>query len=85
MAIAKVVVMYKESILDPQGEAVKSALLRLGHDEVKEVRMGKYFEIQLNESENVEAAIEKMCQELLANVTMESYQYEIFKEDEVQK
>ncbi len=83
MTLAKVIVMYKESILDPQGEAVKNALLRLDHKEVKDVRMGKYFEIQLAESVEPEAEIEKMCQELLANVTMESYRYELV--DEVQQ
>lgn len=85
MALAKVIVMYKESILDPQGEAVKSALTRLGHEEVTEVRMGKYFEIQVTETENIEAKIETMCQELLANVTMEGYQFEIVPETEVAK
>ena len=62
MTLAKVIVMYKESILDPQGEAVKNALLRLDHKEVKDVRMCKYFEIKLAESVDPEAEIEKMCQ-----------------------
>ncbi len=77
----KVYVMYKESILDPQGEAVKSAIHRLGYDEIQEVRMGKYFEMKVTKKEKsfIEKRIEEICDRLLANVTMESYQYEIME------
>ena len=48
MVFVKVYVTYKESVLDPQGEAVKGALHRMGYSEIEEVRIGKYFEMQVN-------------------------------------
>ncbi len=43
MYFVKVYVTYKDSVLDPQGEAVKGAVHRLGYDEIENVRIGKYF------------------------------------------
>lgn len=75
----KVYVTYKDSILDPQGEAVRGAVHRMGFDEIKEVRIGKYFEIKVdnNDERHIEETIETICDKLLANVVMESYRYEI--------
>lgn len=84
MYLAKVYVTYKESVLDPQGEAVKGAVHRLGYDEVEEIRIGKYFEIKVAKSDrSVAAAIEEICDKLLANVNMETYRYEIITLEEV--
>ena len=78
MYFVKVYVTYKDSVLDPQGEAVKNAVHRLGYDSIDEVRMGKYFEIQVSSKyESVEETIEAICDQLLANVNMETYRYEI--------
>lgn len=46
----KVYVTYKDSVLDPQGEAVKGAVHRLGFSEIDEIRIGKYFEIKVREA-----------------------------------
>jgi phosphoribosylformylglycinamidine synthase len=74
----KVYVTYKESVLDPQGEAVKGAIHRLGYEEIQAVRIGKFFEIQVEKSERkVKEVIEEICDRLLANVNMETYRYEI--------
>ncbi|MFL2071271.1 phosphoribosylformylglycinamidine synthase subunit PurS [Marinilactibacillus psychrotolerans] len=75
----KIYVTYKESILDPQGEAVRGAVHRMGFDEIEDIRMGKYFEIKVAKQEDrtVEETIETICDKLLANVVMESYRYEI--------
>lgn len=75
----KVYVTYKESILDPQGEAVRGAVHRMGFEEIEDIRMGKYFEIKVakNEEQSIEETIETICDKLLANVVMESYRYEI--------
>lgn len=80
----KVYVTYKESILDPQGEAVRGAVHRMGYDEIESIRMGKYFEIKVQEHDerSVEEVIETVCDKLLANVVMESYRYEIEKAKE---
>ncbi|EOL43318.1 phosphoribosylformylglycinamidine synthase subunit PurS [Enterococcus caccae] len=77
----KVYVTYKDSVLDPQGEAVKGAVHRLGYSEIDEIRMGKYFEIKVNKtSRPIELVIEEICDKLLANVNMEMYRYEIEEE-----
>jgi phosphoribosylformylglycinamidine synthase PurS subunit len=76
----KVYVTYKPSVLDPQGEAVKGAVHRMGYTQVEEIRMGKYFEIQVAAvSEALETTIEAICDKLLANVNMETYRYEIME------
>lgn len=81
MYFVKVYVTYKESVLDPQGEAVKKAVHRMGYKEIEEIRIGKYFEIRVAKSDRpVEEAIEEVCDKLLANVNMESYRYEIQEE-----
>ncbi|APZ48828.1 phosphoribosylformylglycinamidine synthase [Jeotgalibaca sp. PTS2502] len=79
MYLAKVYITYKESILDPKGEAVKKAIHQLDYQSVASVRMGKYFEITVEENDRaeVERTIEAIADQLLANVTMESYRYEI--------
>lgn len=75
----KVYVTYKESILDPQGEAVRGAVHRMGFDEIDAIRIGKYFEIKVSrhDERSVEEVIETVCDKLLANVVMETYRYEI--------
>ncbi|MGO3114892.1 phosphoribosylformylglycinamidine synthase subunit PurS [Enterococcus pseudoavium] len=84
MYFVKVYVTYKDSVLDPQGEAVKGAVHRLGYDEIEEVRIGKYFEIKVAQSDrSVEEMIEEVCDKLLANVNMETYRYEIATVEEV--
>lgn len=85
MHFVKVYVTYKDSVLDPQGEAVKGAVHRMGYDSIEEIRMGKYFEIKVSESErSVETVIEEICDKLLANVNMETYHYEISFVEELQ-
>ena len=56
MYFVKVYVTYKESILDPQGEAVKEAVHRLGFTEVAEIRVGKYFEMHVQQTEAIEGS-----------------------------
>lgn len=74
----EVFVTYKESILDPQGEAVKNAVHRLEFQEVADVRIGKYFELKIEKSQRpVESIVEELCQQLLANEVLESYRYDI--------
>lgn len=78
MYLVKVYVTYKDSILDPKGEAIKDALHRLTYDNVQTVTLGKYFEITMTASEQpIAKQVDEMCDRLLANVNMESYRYEI--------
>ena len=76
---AKVHVMLKPGVLDPQGEAVKSALGVLGFDGVEGVRQGKVIELDLAETDvaTAEAQVEQMCEKLLANTVIESYRIEM--------
>ena len=76
---ARVTVMLKEGVLDPQGEAVKHALNSLEYDKVDSVRQGKVIEIALSETseELATTSIQEMCEKLLANTVIESYEIEI--------
>jgi phosphoribosylformylglycinamidine synthase len=75
---ARVVVTLKRSVLDPQGQAVSRALGSLGFGEVKEVRMGKIIELDLDAQDPAEARkrVEQMCEKLLANTVIEEYRVE---------
>ena len=73
---AKVHVMLKDGVLDPQGEAVRHALGSLGFDGVEKVRQGKVIELDLADGTDA-ATINQMCEKLLANTVIESYKVEI--------
>lgn len=73
---AKVYVMLKDGVLDPQGAAVKHALGALGFDGVEGVRQGKVIELDLAEGTD-EATVKDMCEKLLANTVIESYRIEL--------
>ena len=75
----KIYVTLKKGILDPQGKAVQHSLHTLGYTSVKDVRIGKYIEIDIGDpsKEAVEARIKEMCHKLLANPIIEDYRYEI--------
>lgn len=73
---AKVHVMLKDGVLDPQGEAVRHALGSLGFDGVEKVRQGKVIELDLADGTD-EATINQMCEKLLANTVIESYRVEL--------
>ena len=76
---ARVTVMLKTGVLDPQGEAVRHALGSLGFQGVTGVRQGKVIELDLTETDPAAAtaAVKAMCDKLLANTVIESYRVEI--------
>ncbi len=76
---ARVTVMLKPGVLDPQGKAIGSALAGLGFDGVGEVRMGKVIELELAETDpaRAEAAARAMAEKLLANTVIESFRVEL--------
>ncbi|MCZ2073628.1 MAG: phosphoribosylformylglycinamidine synthase subunit PurS [Bryobacterales bacterium] len=80
---ARVYVSLKPTVLDPQGQTVRSALSGLGHSNVSEVRQGKFFELTLNTEaapEAVKAEIEQIAHDVLANPVIEEYRVEILEQ-----
>ena len=75
----RVHVMPKDGLLDPQGEAINIALVNMGFAEVKNVKQGKVIELELEEEDKivVKNRVEEMCQKLLANSVIESFQVEV--------
>jgi phosphoribosylformylglycinamidine synthase len=76
---AKIHVTLKAGILDPQGKAIEHALDSLGFTNAANVRVGKYMEVDVNESDKTkaEAQVKSMCEKLLANTIIEEYRYEL--------
>ena len=70
-----VTVTLKKDVLDPQGKVVKQTLKNMGHENIQNVRQGKYFEIELNENDKnkAEKIIEEICKKLLTNTVIEDY------------
>ena len=70
-----VIITLKKDVLDPQGKVIHQALDGMGFDDVNEVRQGKYFEINTNETNPKKAKdkVEEMCKKLLANLVIENY------------
>ena len=71
----KVIVTLKNGVLDPQGKAIQQTLNGMAFGNVSEVRQGKYFDIEINESDGSKAKsqVEEMCKKLLANLVIEDY------------
>jgi phosphoribosylformylglycinamidine synthase subunit PurS len=76
---AKIKVTLKKGVLDPQGKAIEGALGHLGFGGVDHVRQGKYFEIDLAETDKGKAleAAKAMCEKLIANTVIENYDIEL--------
>ena len=70
-----VTVTLKKDVLDPQGKVVKNTLNNLGMNNLKNIRQGKYFEIEIDDDsqQNAEKNVSEMCEKLLANLTIEDY------------
>lgn len=71
-----VVVTLRESVLDPQGQAVSGAIERLGFNGVTSVRIGKLIELEVEDTVG-ESEIKEMCEKLLANTVIEDYRFEV--------
>ena len=76
---AKVHVTLKNGVLDPQGKAIESALDHIGFRDVGAVRVGKYIELDLKDTnkEKAQASLKDMCEKLLANTVIEKYAIEL--------
>jgi phosphoribosylformylglycinamidine synthase PurS subunit len=83
MLKANIFVTLKNGVLDPQGEAVKKSLKVMGHQEVEEVRIGKFIEVWLTSGDRDSAVkeLEEVSDKLLANPVIEDYRVEITEVD----
>ena len=76
---AKVSIILKAGIADPQGQTIERALPALGYDAVKNVRVGKLIELEVEaeDAEQAKTSVEEMCERLLANPVIEAYAVEV--------
>ena len=76
---ARVFIMPKRGVLDPQGKAIEHSLHALGFTEAGDVHLGKYVELSLADASEEQARrrVDEMCRKLLANTVIESYQIEL--------
>jgi phosphoribosylformylglycinamidine synthase subunit PurS len=70
----RVLIRPKEGILDPQGQAVERALPALGYEDVSNVHVGRLVELDVDGDGDIEAQVREMCERLLANPLIESYE-----------
>ncbi len=79
---ANVYVTLKESVLDPQGDAVRRSLGVMGYEGVESLRIGKYIEVEIQgkDRETAQKQLEEMTDKLLANPVIENYRVEIVEE-----
>ena len=78
---ARVIVTPKKTVLDPQGNAVRDAMRHLGMPEVRNVRIGKYLEIDLDGKDaDLEKRLDSLCRDLLSNPVIEEYSIERLSE-----
>lgn len=76
---AYVYVALKKTVLDPQGKTIHSALKKMGHGGVSDVRQGKYFELQLNglDETQARAEVERIAHDVLTNPVIEEFSYKL--------
>lgn len=79
---ARILVSFKDSVLDPQGQAVRNALHTLGYDAVRDIRQGKVFELELGGVSRAEAErlLPEIAGKVLANVVIEKYTWQILED-----
>jgi phosphoribosylformylglycinamidine synthase len=73
----KVYVKLKETVLDPQGEAILQSAKRNGYDFIDSVRVGKIFELEVSKTENLNEKIDEISKKMLANPIIEEYSIEV--------
>ncbi len=75
----KIYITLKKGVLDPQGKTVQDALHSMGYKGTDKLRIGKYMEMELNDTspEEAEKSVKEMCEKLLANPVIEDYRFEV--------
>ncbi len=70
-----VTVTLKKDVLDPQGKVIENTLVSMGMNDLKSIRQGKFFEIEVNDNDQIKAEkkVNDMCKKLLVNLIIEDY------------
>lgn len=80
MTTVRIYVTYKQSVFDPQAESVLNAIHQLGHDEVKYLTVGKFFDLQVEgDQAAVENTVKEVAESLLVNFNIETYKFEVLE------
>lgn len=78
MKNVRIFVTYKPSVFDPQGDTIKHAIAQLGHDEIKDVAVGKFFDVKVDTSKAaLDEAVKAIAEQLLVNFNLETYRFEL--------
>lgn len=77
MRNVKVYITLKQGVVDPQGNQAGKALQAMGHEDAKNIRIGKLIEMQVQDGPNLEEKVKEMCEQLLVNLEVEQYRFEI--------
>jgi phosphoribosylformylglycinamidine synthase len=77
MAVARIQVKLKPTVLDAQGAQVRQALHSLGFESVQDVRMGRYIEVELPDGGDADRDVRAMCEQLLTNPIIETYDFQV--------
>jgi phosphoribosylformylglycinamidine synthase len=73
----KVYITLKQGVVDPQGNQAEKALQELGHDNVENIRIGRLVDFQVTDGPDIENQVKDMCEQLLVNLEVEEYRFEI--------
>ena len=80
MTTVRIYVTYKQSVFDPQAESVLNAIQQLGHEEVKDLTVGKFFDLQVEgDQAAVENTVKEVAESLLVNFNIETYKFEVLE------
>ncbi len=77
---AKIIVEYKEGILDPEAKTIQRAFDNLGYDDIKKIQTGRYFKLNFENAikkEEADVHVKEVCDKLLSNPVIENYTYEL--------
>ncbi|MEO0249892.1 MAG: phosphoribosylformylglycinamidine synthase subunit PurS [candidate division WOR-3 bacterium] len=77
MPKARIYITLKPTLLDAQGRVLQNALHAMGYENVQQVRVGKYLEVDLRGDGDLQGEVEEMCRKLLANPVIENYRFEV--------
>lgn len=78
---AQIYVTLRPSVLDPAGVAVQSGLSHLGYDNVEQIRIGKYIQLNLTatDEDSAKQQLERICEQMLANTVIENYRFDLLQ------